>query len=243
MSLDYQNRFVKYIRNPIVENRVIGVDLERVSVYTEIVFNNIYETISATFPISIKMLGSKKWKKLIRGFMVDYHCLTPYFKELPYEFIKYLKLNKKRLPLHIIDLMHYEWLELFIYMHEDIIVNKSSSVDFFNEIIVLNPILVLGRYDFAVHKMYSDAPIIKTPTNMIVYRKIDLSVGFIEVNELVSVMIGSLMEGKVTGLELIDLLCVGMGDIQKNQYKGFIGDLFLSLYEQGVILGTVKGNV
>lgn len=83
------------------------------AVNKEIVFNNLFESISACFPVAQKVLGKRAWLNLTRGFLREHCANTPIFREIPEEFLGYLN-TQANLPLYPSSLCHFEWVKLFV---------------------------------------------------------------------------------------------------------------------------------
>ena len=65
----YQLAFTARLRDPHKQPPIAGVPRERMAVYEEIVFNNLLESVSACFPVAQKVLGKRKWLKLVQAFL------------------------------------------------------------------------------------------------------------------------------------------------------------------------------
>jgi hypothetical protein len=55
----YQLAFTARLRDPKSQPPLTGVPNERMAVYEEIVFNNLFESVSACFPVASKVLGKR----------------------------------------------------------------------------------------------------------------------------------------------------------------------------------------
>ena len=64
------------------------------AVYREIVFNNIFGSVSACFPVCKSILGARAWRKLVREFFAQHQATTPIFREIPQQFLQFLKTTK-----------------------------------------------------------------------------------------------------------------------------------------------------
>ena len=61
------------------------------------------------------MLGEVRWRRLCRRFLRDGALHTPWFREIPQEFVRFLAaLPAVRLPRWLAELAHYEWAELAV---------------------------------------------------------------------------------------------------------------------------------
>ena len=118
---EIQGSFVRHLRNPEKVAIPEGLDARRVGVYRELVFNNVSSLLSAYFPVIFSLLSEAKWYALIREFIKDFQALTPYFPQLPEEFIFFLSEREQQHDEaeFLLELAHYEWIELSLYMSEE----------------------------------------------------------------------------------------------------------------------------
>src|SRR5690606_10675309 len=98
-------------RNPAPE----GIEDRRLAIYRELFFNNLVNLLGSSFPVLRKLHGAEKWKSLVRDFLVRHRAHTPYFLEIPREFLDYLENTRGDqegdYPF-LLELAHYEWAEL-----------------------------------------------------------------------------------------------------------------------------------
>ena len=90
----YQLEFTAHIRNPGANKKPAQVKDARMAVYREIVFNNIFGSVSACFPVCKSILNARAWKKLVREFFAQHQATTPIFREIPQQFLQFLKTQK-----------------------------------------------------------------------------------------------------------------------------------------------------
>ena len=88
---EIQYAFARHIRDP--DNNPAPTDAEdrRQAIYRELFFNNLRNLISQTFPVLKKLHSKEKWANFIRQFMVRHEAQTPYFLEIPKEFLAFLE--------------------------------------------------------------------------------------------------------------------------------------------------------
>ena len=106
----YQFTFTRHIRDPRQYKRPAGIEARRMKIYNELLFNNIEGFLLACFPVLRKVLGKAKWKKLARDFFSTHRCHTPFFRQIPDEFVHYLKVERGGHagdPAFLQDLAHY----------------------------------------------------------------------------------------------------------------------------------------
>jgi len=138
-----------------------GIDEPKTSIqentfhYRRLVYNVIKDTLKNAFPITKKLIGKKRWKKAVAHFFENHKCKTPQVWKLPLEFYEYYSENalpfKKEFPF-INELLHYEWLEIEIFMMEDLPVeNFDTEKTSHNQIIVPNPEIKVLALQYPVH--------------------------------------------------------------------------------------------
>lgn len=154
----YQFAFAGHIRNPQENRRPQGIPARRMKIYNELVYNNLESFLLACFPVLRTVLGKRKWSKLVRDFFSTHHCHTPLFRQIPDEFIQYLKTergDRPEDPGYLCDLAHYEWVELMLSAS-----NKQIDLaliephgDLLNGCPAINPLLSLQSYSYPVHRI------------------------------------------------------------------------------------------
>ena len=209
---EIQYAFAKHIRDP--ENNPAPIDAEdrRLAIYRELFFNNLLSLLSQTFPVIRKLHTRERWRYLIRQFMVRHEAQSPYFLEVPQEFLRFLQeeyeLQDDDFPF-LVELAHYEWVELALSVSEA--VNDSSDIDPDGDLLEGIPIKSrlawLVAYQFPVHRITSEyipQEPGEQPTYLAVCRKANDDMDFIELNPITARLLELIdaNEGK-TGRELL----------------------------------------
>ncbi|HQQ34154.1 MAG TPA: putative DNA-binding domain-containing protein, partial [Methylophilus sp.] len=148
---EYQAQFTAHIRNPQANRKPARVADSRMAVYREIVFNNIFASVSACFPVCRQIFGARAWRKLVRGFFAGHGSETPFFREIPAQFLKYL--STQTIPEHLKQLAHYEWAELHVSTMHVETPPLSAQANLLSEHPILNPAHLLLAYDYPVHML------------------------------------------------------------------------------------------
>lgn len=187
---EIQYAFAKHIRDP--ENNPPPTDAEdrRMAIYRELFFNNLRNLIGQTFPVLKKLHSKGKWESFIREFMVRHEASTPYFLEIPQEFLKFLQeehvADDSDFPF-LIELAHYEWVELALSVtdEENDMTGVNSEGDLLDGIPVKSRLAWMFAYQFPVHRISTDY--IPTepgeqPTFLAVCRKSSEDMDFMELN-------------------------------------------------------------
>ncbi len=86
-----QYAFAAHIRDPDHNPAPPGIEDRRMAVYRELFFNNLFNLLSSTFPVLKKIHRDDQWRRLIREFMIHHQAKTPYFLEIPQEFLTFLQ--------------------------------------------------------------------------------------------------------------------------------------------------------
>ncbi|MDH4049593.1 MAG: putative DNA-binding domain-containing protein [Gammaproteobacteria bacterium] len=186
-----QFAFAAHIRAPDSNAAPEGVEDRRMAIYRELFFNNLHKLISSTFPVLRKLHSKERWRALIREFMVRHEAQTPYFLEIPKEFLKFLEqehVGDEDFPF-LLELAHYEWAELALSIAED--EDDMSSIDPRGDLLDGVPVKsVLAwslAYRYPVHRISEQFKPLQPgdhPTFLAVWRKPDDELGFMELNPL-----------------------------------------------------------
>lgn len=241
----YQLAFTARLRDPHNQPPLAGVPNERMAVYEEIVFNNLFESVSACFPVASKVLGKRKWLKLNQAFMRDYSASSPLFRKIPEQFLQFLNDANSELqallPPYLNSLCHYEWIELFVASSPGIAKPKDIEPDgdLGNSKPVFNPTMQLLNYDYAVHKI-SPRRKPKQPesTQLLVFLNADDQVKFIELNAVTYRLISLLQNAPLTGRQALTLLAKELQHPQPESIIEFGLSILEDLRSQGAIIGT-----
>ena len=152
-----QYAFARHIRDPKNNPAPIDTEDRRMAIYRELFFNNLLNLLGQTFPVLEKLLTKDKWRSLIRQFMVNHEAQSPYFLEVPQEFVKFLEtgytLEDDDFPF-LIELAHYEWVELALSVSDDKndLTGIDQSGDLLAGIPVASRLAWAFSYQFAVHR-------------------------------------------------------------------------------------------
>ena len=251
----YQREFTAYIRDPNNQCKPLGTVSRRMDVYKEIVFNNIFESVSACFPVAHKTLGKRRWLKLLHGFLRDHSANSPIFRKIPEEFISYIEkvsaINQAELPPYFISLCHYEWIELMVSTMDDNLIslelNYNFELDPFGDLlekqVVFSPSMQLLNYEYAVQKISPrNKPTIQENTHLLVYRNIEFSVKFVELNSLAFRLLTLMQQDKVTGKQALTIISSELRSHPLEKILQFGCEVLEDLRSQGIILGTYNDS-
>lgn len=233
----YQHAFTAHIRDPENNPKPNNVDEERMEVYREGVFNNIFESASVCFPVCQATVGEENWHATIRRFVASHHASSPIFREIPKELVSFLETDSAT-PDYIKQLAHYEWVELAVSSMPAENLSLSQKPDFLNEIPVLAPAHMLLQYDYPVQKISSQfKPEEAETTHLLVFRNTDFDVNFVELNPMMYVLL-ELIKQNMTGTEALTLLAEQMQHPQPEVIVAFGAGVLEDLMRQEALLGS-----
>lgn len=190
---DFQKKqyaFAAHIRDPEHNPGPDDVEDRRMAIYRELFFNNLHSLLSQTFPVLKKLHDAEKWRALVRQFMVSHQAQTPYFLEIPQEFLVFLQtayeLQDEDFPF-LIELAHYEWVELALSVSQE--TNAGLQIDLEGDLLtgipVKSKLAWTYAYQFPVHRITSKFQPHEPgeqPTFLAICRKANEDMDFMELN-------------------------------------------------------------
>jgi hypothetical protein len=187
-----QQAFAAHIRDPEKNPAPPGIPAERIAIYRELFFNNIESFLATGFPVLKNILGSARWSPLVRQFYAGHCCRTPLFSEIAREFVDYLgsdRRDRSDEPPFLIELAHYEWVELALAIAEPEppLSHASFADDPLAHRIRLSAVAWPLAYHYPVHLLCADFQPQQAsglPTCLVVYRDREDNVRFMEVNQV-----------------------------------------------------------
>ena len=244
---DHQYAFTAHIRNPEKNPAPDGVEDRRMAIYRELFYNNIEGFIASGFPIVRTLYTDEGWHKMIRDFFSNHKSTTPYFLEISHEFLTYLQNERQAQPEDpqgLIELAHYEWVELALHVSDETIDISSilPNGDLLEGHPVLSALAWPLAYQYPVHKMgpdYLPDEIPEQPTYLVVYRNRNDDVKFMELNPVTARLINLLEENEqLSGRTAIEQITqeINHPDPQAVLKGGL--DALQELQGAGIILGT-----
>ncbi len=229
-SLEAQYQFAQTVRDPQCSNS-FDFEERRLAVYRELFFNNVESFAASAFPVLKEIvqakLGEAYWQQMIRRFMIEHRCETPYFLQISEEFLSFLQQTQafEELPAYAWQLAHWEWMEL----HADVtptetsmLISTLSDEALLNANIVLSETVWVCGYDYPVQKLdaqHADAQ--PAATYLMVYRNGQDEVGFNEINALSAALFETLrQQPEITGREALLSIAQASGLSQETVLAG-----------------------
>ena len=136
-----QYAFAAHIRDPYNVPAPEGIEDRRMAIYRELFFNNLKSLLANMFPVLKKLHTADKWNGFVRQFMKYHRAETPYFLQLPQEFLRFLQDEFEPadddFPF-LTELAHYEYIELALSISE--VENDLSDVDPQGDLLAAMPV-------------------------------------------------------------------------------------------------------
>ena len=238
----YQFNFTAHIRDPKAHPRPAGVEARRMKIYTELLYNNVEGFLLTCFPVLRKMLGVRKWARLVRAFFSTHHSHTPYFRQIPDEFVQFLQNEwdaAADYPPYLLALAHYEWIELVLSVsnrHADGAVDREGAL--LEAVPMLNPVLANLHYEWPVHRIAPRRKVQPADTYLLVFRDADDRVEFTETNAFTARLLTLLEPGTLTGRAALEQVATESRHPDPVLILQAGHALLNDLRERGAILGT-----
>lgn len=246
----YQQAFTAYIRNPKKAPVPVGANKRRMKVYADIVLNNMDATISACYPVCKLILGKRAWRQLVMAFLREHAANTPIFREIPEQFLSFLKHFQMTsdvisIPPFLYALAHYEWAELKVSINPaHVAIMRCAPEVLLEAKPEVNPTLLNLSYQYPVHtisKRRQPRDISVQPVYLLVYRTIAHEVKFIETNAMTASLINLLQKGTHTGEQALGALVSANSQEHAESIRIFGAELLHQLQQQEVLIGVKEG--
>lgn len=243
-----QQALTRYLRDPEQQTPPADMNAARVEVYRDLVFNNVSQLLSGTFPVLIRIIGEPRWHLLVRGFLRDWRAQTPKFAEISGEFVDYLAaqpqvLQQGQWPVFLLELAHYEWVEMVLQQSNAPALPLTDP-----SLLPYRPLQVSAlawplAYVWPVHELdpnnQPDTPPTQ-PTLLLVRRTEDFSVKFSLLSPLAFRLLQRIGEfPDLNGREHLHALAVEAGVAMDTAFVDNGSQLLRQLHKDGVLSSVV----
>lgn len=241
----YQYAFAAHIRDPLRARRPAGTSARRMRTYNELLFNNIESFLLGCFPVLRKVLGSRKWRRLVRAFFARHRSHTPYFRQIPDEFLQFLQNDRQpedAYPDYLLELAHYEWIELALSVssRDEQLPAHDPAGDLIEGRPLLNPVLANLAYGYPVHRIRPRMKVEPSPTCLLVFRDADMQVRFMEQSAVGARLLALLEDGRSSGREAVMKLAAELGQDEPAPLIEFARGYLDALRAAGAVLGAAR---
>lgn len=246
----YQYAFTAHLRDPRTVKRPSGVDARRMKIYADLLYSNIEHIMLNCFPVLHTVLGKRRWKRLVRSFFATHRSHTPYFRQVPDEFIEFLQNEWQpdaAYPEFMLELAHYEWMELVLAVsnREPEWDRVRHDGDLLSGMPVINPVLAVLAYAYPVHRIgprYKPEPEGKLETHLLLFRDQAGQVRFNVINPVTARLLGLVQEGQGSGQDVLLRLAQELGHPEPQALVYFGAGILENLRAEGAILGSLIGH-
>jgi hypothetical protein len=247
-----QYEFAAHIRDPKKNATPTGIEDRRMAIYRELFFNNLQSILSKSFPVLKKLIGKKQWCNLIRKFMSQHESQTPYFLEIPKEFLVFLEHGHTSQSVDcpfLLELAHYEWavLMLSVSTESDDMTEIDPNGDLLDGVPVISVLTMPLKYHFPVHRLSEtfqpQAPS-EQPTYLVVYRQPDNELNFMELNAVTTDLLKRIADNpkQQSGRELLIDLAKKI-DFDSDALVQYGYEALREMKTSKIIIGTIKTNI
>ncbi|QXI02618.1 putative DNA-binding domain-containing protein [Pseudomonas monsensis] len=242
--LQQQRALTRYLRDPEHQTPPVDMDVARVNVYRDLVFNNVSQLLSGTFPVLIRIIGEQRWGLLVRGFLREWRAQTPKFGEIAETFLDYLASSPQVLrdgewPAFLLELAHYEWVEMVLQQSDAEPLPPTDQGLLLERPLRVSALAWPLAYVWPVQRLSPDlqpavAP--AQPTLLLVRRTADFSVRFAELSPLAWRLLQRIGEYPVlTGREQLHGLAQEAGELGNASFMDSGLALLQQLHEDRVM--------
>lgn len=249
---DKQYAFAAHIRDPEHVPAPVGVEDRRMSIYRELFFNNLKNLLGTFFPVLKKLHSKEHWARFIRQFMQRHQAKTPYFLQLPEEFLAFLRdeyeMQADDFPF-LVELAHYEYVELALSVATES--NDMSDIDPGGDLLADTPVkselVWVYAYQFPVHRISPEfLPVepLEQPIYIAVYRQTDDDVGFLELNPVTARLLNAIEENDAaqSGKELLQQIATEVGYQDEDAFIQHGAAALAEMRELDILIGTRAKN-
>lgn len=235
-----QFELTRHLRDPSASPAPAGIEDRRLSIYRDLLFNNIASLLSGNFPVIENILGEERWERLVRDFYRDHRCHTPLFAEIAREFQRYLQDLDALDPPFLLELAHYEWVELALQLSDAVAPHDDDAVaELLDHPPRLSPLAWPLAYAWPVHRLGPDfqpAQPPPTPTLLLLRREADGEVRFSELSPLAYRLLQRLEESpQLTAREQLRALAAEAGSDDEAAFLDMGAALLRQMRATGVV--------
>ena len=240
-----QRAFAAHIRNPAQSPPPAGIEDRRMRIYRELFFNNLNGFLRASLPVLHAVMAPDAWHSLVRDFFARHAAQSPFFRDIPREFLRYLEEQRGDSaddPPFLRELAHYEWVELALSVHEDPV--PPPGLDPTGDLSIgrplLSPLAWLLCYRFPVQRIspdYQPSTPQAEPTHLLAYRDAHDDVRFLVLNPVSARLFALLAEGR-RGAEALDCISAELQHPRPEQVRAGGRQTMEDWRARGILLGT-----
>ncbi len=213
-----QSLFCKHLRLQAKQPLPDNVTKEQMDLYQSLNFGNMLEAISPCFPVAKSLVSKEDWHDYVKAFIKTLSRTNPFFNQLPYAFLQFMQQRADIvLPEFYLELLHYEWLELYIELLDVTVLDQEVHLEALDiSELSLSPLAEIAYYHYPLDKVSKDF-IPKEPEDfyVAVYRDADDKVNFLRLNQLTYNLIQDVLKEGMQLDDWIDSIDVGILNMKR----------------------------
>ena len=157
-SQDYkqiQRQFANYIRDPAHNSVPTGIEQRRMDIYKRLFFNNLASFCAKSFKSFRPFVDDERWNTLIRGFLREHRCSSPYFKDIPIAFVEYLESSDRDCTEYpfMSEMCHLDAMRMQLRLAPDAPPCENLDISKNTTCVQLSSTVRLLSYKWPVHKL------------------------------------------------------------------------------------------
>lgn len=238
-----QRQFLAHLRNPEQQSLPAGFARQGVGVYVDLLYNKFNDSLTTCFPVTHTILGETAWRQLLKAFIAEHCCLSPYYRQIPDEFVRYLQRERGETsdPPFLAELAHFEWTELVLSIADagPVAAEPLSDAQLLEDTLAFAPVIRLLHYVWPVqHISPAYRPDEQPPfsTHILGFRDADDHVQFISLNPATAGLVLRLQR-KDTATQVLQELGKDLTPSELSNLLLFGKGILADLHRQGAIIG------
>lgn len=219
------------------------IETKRLKAYESLFFNNLNDFFSNLFPVLKSIVGETRWQEIVREYMIKHRSKTPLFHELGQEFILFLQNEfeaQSSDPDYLLELAHYEWVELALTIaEEEGFINPLDVAPDLDCVYEVSPVAYPLAYEWPVHKITADQMMQERPvaiTTLLAFRDEEDQVQFMELSPVLYELVQAMTDNseQETVRALLHRLSEGLG-LEKTMMEGFSVSILEDLIDMHLV--------
>lgn len=241
-----QRQFAAHLRDPETVSPPPDIEPRRLKIYLDLFYNNIENFLRNGFPVLRSLLDDTRWHALVRAFFRGHACASPYFIEIPREFVEFLadgSAPAADYPPFMVELAHYEYMELALEVAREELprMGVNPEGDLMSAAPFLSPLMCVLSYRWPVHHIAADfipeEPLVD-PVFLVVYRDPEDRVCFLEINAITAGLLQKIEASpRQPGRQILADLARDLG-LGQEQTLQFGAQALEQLRARHILLGT-----
>lgn len=244
-----QRQFLAHLRNPVQHALPAGFPEQGAAIYKDLLFNKFNDSLALCFPVSRAILGESAWQQLLLAFIAEHHCHSPYYRQIPDEFIHYLQTERDNAtdPAFMLELAHFEWVEMILAITDTTEAEHNqpstdtANIDWLACRPLFVPLFEVLHYRYPVHRInidYQPETPLEQPTHILGFRDVRDTVHFIELQPATVRLLEILQTTEVTVQEAITAIAAELAHLEPDSLFRFGEEFMTQLHAQGALRGV-----